>query len=424
VIDKKPTHPQDKATEGEEASPTDISQAKRLYRERNEGAFAQHITLRLQKEQDLKYGENPHQQAALYTLTSEGNHSERPSDARSQPVEIQAVRSDGRGKGGLSLTNWMDITRGIECLKYFADPAVVILKHNCLAGFACQEEEGQSLAELYRLARDSDRRSCFGGTVVCNRPLDEKITDALLELYPTHIVDVVAAPAFEEGQIKRLEAASQFMRLAAFSDISRLGRFVGEEGIAMPSIKELPTGRVALQDPLLTSIRSKADLILRPMARDQSGRAEVIARIPTPSELRDLLRAWYLNLAGARSNGVVLIRRGVLVACGAGQVERVGAVEQAIVKAIQKAFDREGLSYDPLLGISGIERLQDNPLLGAACASDAFFPFADAVEILGRMGVSAIIQPYGSVRDVEVIAAANRYGIAMPATLERCFGHF
>ncbi len=400
---------------------TDISPLKRIYRQRNEGEFPTSLHLTLHKEHDLKYGENPHQQAALYAWDSIEQH---PAHHLAALTNLQSIRSDGKGKGGLSLTNLMDIARGMDCLKYFSVPAVVIMKHNVVSGFARQTTASQTLCDLYRLARDADRRSNFGGTVIFNHPLDDTTTDALLELYPRHIIDVIAAPDYQDGQLARIEHASPHIRLGQFSHLAQLPRFLGDPTHGLYSLKEIPTGRLAIQDLPLTGIKSPEDLILHPMVLDKNGKPHTIERAPTPQETQDLLTAWYLNVAGARSNGVVIIRNGTLVACGSGQVERVGAVEQAIVKGMQKAFDREGLAYDPLFGITGFERLQDNPFQGASCSSDAFFPFPDAVETLGRVGVSAIIQPYGSVRDDQVIDAANRFHIAMPATLERCFGHF
>ncbi len=400
---------------------TDITRAKRAYRQRNEGAFPDELTVTFRKEDDLKYGENPNQQAALYAVDMIAGQQ---AHQMASLTNLRSVRSDGRGKGGLSLTNLMDIARGMDNLKYFSPPTVVIMKHNVVAGFACQNESSQSLSDVYRLARDADRRSNFGGAVILNRTLDSDTTEALLELYPRHIVDVIAAPDFEEGVMARVEAASRNIRIATFSHLDALPKFKGDETHGLFSFKEMPTGRIALQDLYLTSIRGVEDLILDPMIIDKEGHSHIMQRDPSAQEVKDLLAAWYLNIAGARSNGVVLVREGVLVANGSGQVERVGAVEQAIVKGIQKAFDREGVAYDPLMGMAGFEQLNDNPMDGAVCSSDAFFPFPDSVERLGRVGVKAIIQPYGSVRDGMVIDAANELGIAMPATLERCFGHF
>src|SRR3990172_234318 len=142
---------------------TDISKFKRAYSKRNEGAFPNMMVLMLQKEWDLKYGENPNQHAAIYFIQNARTIAEL--------TNLQYVRSDGKGKGGLSLTNTMDITRAMDNLKWFADPACAIMKHNILAGFKKQTKK-ESQEELYRESRDADRRSCFGGTAVVNRPLD------------------------------------------------------------------------------------------------------------------------------------------------------------------------------------------------------------------------------------------------------------
>jgi phosphoribosylaminoimidazolecarboxamide formyltransferase/IMP cyclohydrolase len=131
-----------------------------------------------------------------------------------------------------------------------------------------------------------------------------------------------------------------------------------------------------------------------------------------------------LNIAGARSNGIVIVNDGVTVAMGSGQVERVGAVEQAIIKGMQKAMDREGIKYDTLMGISGYEKLSRNPFKGASLASDAFLPDRDSIDRMARVGITSVVHPFGSMYDSPVIDAANEYKMAMPATLERCFGHF
>ena len=135
------------------------------------------------------------------------------------------------------------------------------------------------------------------------------------------------------------------------------------------------------------------------------------------------MTAWYVNI-GVRSNGIVIVKDGVTLAVGTGQQERVGAVEQAIVKAYQKAMDREKIKYDSLQGICEKGHLSNNPLQGAVMSSDAFFPFRDSVDTAARVGITAIIQPGGSLRDYEVIQAANEHKIGMVFTLERCFGHF
>lgn len=448
---------------------TDITHFKRRYRERNEGAFPSDMVLITQKQWDLKYGENPNQHAAMYSLSGvtskrklveeilrlqreamldapkgateseivgylvdkiTGNildavietHVSELSDA----VNLVSVRSDGQGKGGLSLTNTMDIGRGMDSLKYFKEPAAVIQKHTNVSGFAKQTKPNQTLTELYRLARDSDRRSNFGGTVVVNRPLDMETAEAMYELYPDHFVDVIAAPEFEQGVLKFIEGKTKYVRIAQFSNkgLEALPKFQGDQTHGLVSVKEIPGGLLGIQDPYLTSIKSQQDLVLDPMIIEGSGARHIIERDPTAREIDDGLTSWWLNIAGARSNGVLFVKNGILSSAGAGQVERVGAVEQAIVKGMQKAMDREKIEYDPLLGITGYGKLKDNPFIGAACSSDAFFPNIDSIRLLGRIGVTTTIQPFGSIKDAEIIDEANKWNIAMPATGERAFGHF
>src|SRR5574341_792585 len=308
---------------------TDISKFKRIYRERNEGEFPKILPLIAEKEWDLKYGENPNQQGAIYFL----------SNARTivDLTNLQYVRSDGKGKGGLSLTNTMDITRGMDNLKWFSDPACVIMKHNVLAAYNFKKRtSGESQARLFRVSRDADRRSCFGGTAVFNRPLELETVDALFELYrpkegQRYRMDVVAAPGYEEGVVGKIEKYANDIRISEFSSLNRLPKFIGDETYNLLSIKEMPTGRLGIQSIYLTSVRRTADVVKDPMFIEKTGTKHVIGKDPTEAELDDLVTAWWLNITGARSNGIVFVKDGVSVSVGSGQVERVGAVEQAIV---------------------------------------------------------------------------------------------
>jgi len=405
---------------------TDITDAKLAYRTRNEGDFPEKLNVLLQRAWDLKYGENPCQHAAMYNIAAMAGNA--GCDLASL-TDITSVRSDGKGKGGLSLTNTMDIARAMDSLKWFREQTCVILKHNIVSGFATQTLTGtgqRTDVELYQLARDSDRRSNFGGTVTFNYPVTLALVDALFELYRAqgYVVDVIAAPEYEQGVLGAIERASNNVRVAKFSNLDKIPKFPGDDTHGLLDLKPMPTGRVGVQQPYLSSITGADKLIKDPMVVDKQGTRHVVQRDPTKAELEDLLTAWWLNISGARSNGIVLVRDGVLVSMGSGQVERVGAVEQAIIKGMHKAMDREGLKYDPLMGIAGCERLKDNPFKGAACSSDAFFPFPDSVALLARTGVSAVVQPFGSVNDAAVIDEANEHNMAMCATLERCFGHF
>lgn len=399
---------------------TDVTDMKRTYRKRNEGDFPDNLKIILKKDSDKKYGENPNQHCAVYIVDWFNTKKIK------QLTDLQYVRSDGKGKGGLSLTNEMDIARATDNLKFFQQwPTAVIMKHNIVSGFA-MEFTGEGMAEVFRKARDVDRRSNFGGTAVFNRPLDKVTAKAMYELKgkSPFFVDVVAASGYEDGVVGYLEEQSRNLRIAEYKTLEKLPKFKDDDTYGLLSIKEMPGGRFGVQDVYLTSIKSADDLIKDPMVIDKEDNKHIIKRDPNRAETTDLLTAWYLNIAGARSNGVVFVRSGELVSMGAGQVERVGAVEQAITKGMQKAMDREEIKYDPLMGIQGYEQLKDNPFESAVCSSDAFFPFRDSIDLLARVGVTAVLQPYGSIRDASVIDAANEHDIAMPATLERCFGHF
>ena len=402
---------------------TDIIEAKKAYRERNEGNFPDILMVELLKEWDLKYGENPNQPGAIYSFDKINKKFARDISFLTQ---LESVRSDGRGKGGLSGNNTMDITRAMDTLKYFeSSPAVAIMKHVNVSGFA-KQTNGQSMTELFRLARDTDRQSNFGGTVAFNRLLDRETAEAMYELQEEgdpFFVDVVAAPGYEEGVLEYIESKSKNIRIGEFQGLEKLPKYVGDNTYGLQSIKEMPTGRALVQDLYLSRIKSVDDLILDPMVVKKDEKY-VVERDPTERELDDCLTAWYLNIIGARSNGVVVIKDGVSVSMGSGKVERVGAVKDMIINGIQKAMDREGIKYDPLTGIIGKEKLSYNPFDSAVVSSDGFFPFDDSIDLLNRVGVSAVVQPYGSINDHIVIEALNKYEMAGPATFERCFGHF
>jgi phosphoribosylaminoimidazolecarboxamide formyltransferase/IMP cyclohydrolase len=429
--------------------PKDITFETRKYAKRNEGNFPQRIVAVLDKITDIKYGENPNQHGAVYTtvaifkgipelvqkVTCNGRFTSiedildlaecDQANAIARISGAQWIRDDGKGKGGESGTNWMDVARGMDCLKWFEKPTVAIMKHNMLSGFAT-DTKGSSVPEVYRLARDADRQSNMGGTVVFNRPVDMATAHALYELKGKgqFFPDVIAAPEFEQGTLGFIESSADFVRVAKYETLKPLPKFIGDDTHGMYSIKEMPGNLFLVQDIYLSSIRGPEDLTMRPMVREKNGTTHTIETVPTPEQVRDLLTSWYINISGARSNGVVFVRDGVSVAIGAGQVERVGATQQAVIKGMQKAMDREGIDYDSLKGVMNYETLKDNPFKGAVCSSDAFFPFGDCIKLMGAKGVVAIIQPYGSKRDAESIDAANALGIAMPATLERCFGHW
>lgn len=322
----------------------------------------------------LRYGENPHQPAACYI----------PEGTRGPFAGLQWLKS---GKGGPSWINVADLDHAWRFLRYLDAPAAAVMKHLNPAGVA-RAHPGQSLAEVWRAARDCDARAAFGGVAVFNRPVDEETARALLETF----IEVVAAPGYAPEALVALSAKAD-IRVALLPDTAALARFTGDEvGL---ELKVLGDGTVLAQRSYVTRIRSAADFARHPVAGE--ARCE---RAPSPEEADDLLLAWWIASA-VRSNAVVLLRDGRTLAVGTGEQERIGAVEQAIAKAHQKGHD----------------------LKGAVVASDAFFPFPDAIEALAAAGVRAVVQPGGSLRDAAVIAACNAYQIAMVLTHERCFSH-
>jgi len=194
---------------------TDVSAFKRKYRERNVGDFPETMTIFLKKERggDKKYGENPGQHCAVYTIQWINEHNARTI---AELTDLQYVRTDDQGKGGLSLNNEMDIARAMDNLKFFKEPAVVVMKHIIDSGFAKQTSSSQKLVDLFRLARDADRRSNFGGTAVFNRALNMETAEALYELKGTSnfFVDVLAAPDYEEGVLDYVQRQSKNIRIA------------------------------------------------------------------------------------------------------------------------------------------------------------------------------------------------------------------
>ena len=397
----------------EDIKGTDVTDMKRSYRTAVAGEFADEMDLSMEKESDLRYGENPNQPAATYRFKG------------ISLAELTDVRMAKSGKGGLSATNLMDVTRALDLLKFFHIPSVAVMKHTIPSGFATQFNNN-TLADIYTGARDTDARSAFGSFVVLNVPMDKATAEAIMSTY----VEGVVAPEYEEGTMGIFEEKKD-IRVVTYSNLDAIPKYIGDDTEGLYDLKVLPTGRVIAQKPYLTSIKGPGDFILDPLVRkkqkDDSGKeyetSHVVERLPTPEELQDMLTAWYVNI-GVRSNGIVFVKDGVTLAVGSGQQERVGAVEHAIVKAYQKAMDREGISYDAINGAVNRDKLSANPLDKSVMSSDAFFPFRDSIDTIASVGVTAVVQPGGSVRDNEVIDAVNEHQMAMAYTLERCFGHF
>jgi phosphoribosylaminoimidazolecarboxamide formyltransferase/IMP cyclohydrolase len=309
--------------------------------------FPQNLRLSFSKAMDLRYGENPHQKAALY------------SDGSGRGV------ANGRQLQGkeLSYNNIVDLQAAWELAQEFDEPACAIIKHTNPAGAAT----GATLVEAYRKALECDPVSAFGGVIGVNRPVDAAAAEEMVKLF----LEVIATPAFDEGARAKF-ASKKNLRLMEIADAPQ--KWV---------IKNV-SGGVLLQD---ADVRPLADGDLKVVSK----------RPPTEEEKRALLFAWKV-CKHVKSNAIVYARGGQTVGVGAGQMSRVDSCEIGAMKAVL-------------------------PLKGTVAASDAFFPFPDGVEEIAKAGASAIIQPGGSVRDPEVIEAADHLGLAMIFTGVRHFRH-
>ncbi len=309
------------------------------------------------KVQDMRYGENPHQRAAFYA-------ERNPQEA------CVATAKQLQGKE-LSYNNVADTDAALECVKPFADPACVIVKHANPCGVAI----GADIQQAYDLAFATDPTSAFGGIIAFNRELDAATAKAIID---RQFVEVIIAPSVA-AEAAELVAAKKNVRLLA------CGEFDTERAHAM-DYKRV-TGGLLVQDRDLGMV-SMDDVKV------------VTERHPSADELNDLLFAWEVAKY-VKSNAIVYAKTGRTIGIGAGQMSRVYSAKIAGIKAAD-----EGLEVK-----------------GSVMASDAFFPFRDGIDAAAEAGITAVIQPGGSMRDQEVIDAANEHGIAMVFTGMRHFRH-
>ena len=326
-----------------------------LQRWANGGSLPERLHLNYRKTMDLRYGENPHQRAALYVDPGAGGHG-------------LASARQLQGKE-LSFNNLVDLEASWRLVGEFDEPTTVIVKHTnpCGVGSAA------TLRESYQRALDVDPVSAFGSVIAFNRLLDAETAEAMSKLF----VEAVVAPGYEPAALERLGEKKNLRLLD-------LGTASGdEEGLQLKAVG----GGLLVQSPDTLG------------ARAQDWKC-VTHRQPTESEMRGLIFAWRV-VKHVKSNAIVYAREGVLVGVGAGQMSRVDSVRLGAAKA----------------------RELKHPLEGTVVASDAFFPFPDGVEEAARAGAVAVVQPGGSVRDQDVIEAANRLGLAMMFTGARHFRH-
>jgi phosphoribosylaminoimidazolecarboxamide formyltransferase/IMP cyclohydrolase len=313
------------------------------------------------KVQDLRYGENPHQAGAFYRA---GREPEEPTIAFAKVFQ---------GKE-LSYNNLLDLEAALAAVKEFDEVACVVIKHNTPCGVAL----GKAPAEAFARARVCDPVSAYGGIVALNRPVDAAAAKELTDLF----LECVVAPSYDDAARQALAAKKNLRLLEA----PRLGQPRASWKRRPEEARELRsiTGGLLVMDRDLGAIRREECKVMT-------------RRAPTEQEWRDLLFAWKV-VKHVKSNAIVFAKDDQTVAIGGGQTSRVESVKTAVMKA-------------------------QLPVRGSAVGSDAFFPFKDGVEEIAKAGATAIIQPGGSVRDAEVIAAADAAGIAMVATGMRHFRH-
>ena len=310
----------------------------------------------------MRYGENPQQRAALYV-------SDGAAGGIAQALQVQ-------GKA-LSYNNLADADAAFELVSELTAPAAAIVKHANPCGCA----EHDDLAAAYARALACDPQSAYGGIVALNRPLDQATAEQIANVF----TEAVVAPAADDAA-RAVLAAKQNLRVLLTG------------GLLAPEADEL--GLRSISGGLLVQERDRGRVA-------ETALRVVTERAPTPAELADLHFAFAV-CKHVRSNAIVFARHGATVAIGAGQMSRVDAVRIAVEKAARVSREAD-------------ER--QSRIVGSVVASDAFFPFPDGLDAALRAGATAAIQPGGSVRDDEAIAAANRAGAAMVFTGIRHFRH-
>jgi phosphoribosylaminoimidazolecarboxamide formyltransferase/IMP cyclohydrolase len=323
-----------------------------------EGAFPGTLTYTFHRQALLRYGENPHQQAALYAAPGAG-----------AGTLIAARQLHGKE---LSYNNLLDLDSALTIVRAFRDPAAVVLKHNNPCGAA----EAADLATALRQAMAGDPLSAFGSILGLNRPVDAATAEVLTE--PGLFVEAIIAPEFQAEALEILTTRPKWkanVRLMAAGPMPPLAPYM----VARPV-----SGGALVQD---------ADVLV-----DPENEWKVVTQVrPTTAQMVDLRFAWEM-VRHVKSNAIVLCKDRMLLGAGAGQMSRVDSVEISIRKAGERAA-------------------------GSVLGSDAFFPFPDSIEAAAAAGVKAIIQPGGSKKDDDVIAACNQHGLAMIFTGRRHFKH-
>jgi len=326
--------------------------------QRADGPFPGTLNLSLTRRAVLRYGENPHQRAALY--------------AEAGPAVANVVSAHQLHGKELSYNNLLDLDSALEIVRQFAEPAVSVIKHNNPCGAAAAD----TLAEALRRGLAGDPVSAFGSVLGMNRVVDVPTAEVLAE--PGLFVEAIVAPDFEPQALEILSTKPKW-----------------KANVRLMRVGDLNQGRSLLVCRFIDGglLMQEADILPDPEDQWQV----VTDAKPSPAQLADLRFAWAI-VRHVKSNAIVLCKDRMLLGAGAGQMSRVDSVEIAV----KKAGDR---------------------VKGSAMASDAFFPFPDGIEKAAAAGVAAVIQPGGSVKDAEAIAACNQHRLPMIFTGRRHFKH-
>ena len=309
----------------------------------------------------LRYGENPHQEAAFYV------DQQAPAGSLAAAKQLQ-------GKA-LSYNNIADSDAALECVKQFENPACVIVKHANPCGVAVAGD----ILEAYEKAFKTDPTSAFGGIIAFNRPLDAKTAATIIE---KQFVEVIIAPSIESDALETCSAKKN-VRVLETGAWNESPARRAPTGFAFKKV----SGGLLVQTSDLGIITAD-DLKL------------VTKTAPTPEQIQDMLFAWTV-VKYVKSNAIIFCKDNMTIGVGAGQMSRVYSTKIAAIKAADEGLD----------------------VSGSVMASDAFFPFRDGIDAAAETGISAIIQPGGSMRDEEVIQAADEHGLAMVFTGMRHFRH-
>ncbi len=332
--------------------------ASYLRMQRGDTSLPEKLTLTFEKVQDMRYGENPHQQAAFYMEVG-----------KTKGTLADAKQLNGKE---LSYNNINDANGALELLKEFSEPTIVAVKH----ANPCGVGTGETILEAYQKAYEADPVSIFGGIVVANRKIDADTAQEMIKIF----LEIVIAPSYDEEALKIFETKKN-LRVLQLENIEYV------DALAL-DMKKVGGGLI---------VQGKDTLLL-----NEEELKVVTDRAPSEKEMKDLMFAWKL-VKHVKSNGIALAKEGKSVGMGGGQTNRIWATSQAIEH--------------------GIEFLGEEGVKGSVMASDAFFPFSDCVEAAVKAGITAIVQPGGSVRDEDSIKVCNEHNIAMIFTGMRHFKH-